>query len=215
MSNTDTTARPQQAFLRFIDDGLTFEGQVWRAGAVCATKDLAKASIDPLEQRRRWGVVMFEVISEEEYLALKDIPAQNLRATRRVSMTPPPPSTAYNANGEEQGYDEGKAAPIAMAPAQVMSPPMLVDASPEKQAKYRLDALNSEMAPPMDVSNVANMSPPAPPESPWDWYDAASDMATIGHIAGMGEAQIQEFLAFERANKARPAIIKVIETGEL
>lgn len=213
---SDTQAPARIAYLRFIDDGLTFEGQVWRAGAVTATTDLAIANLEPLEQRRLWGVVHFEVIPEEEYLALRDIPAQNLRATRRVSMTPSPPATAYSANGEPQNYDQGKAAPIAMAPAQLMTPPMLTDSS-EKAAKYGIEQLNAglDTPPPPEPGNVANMPVPEHVAPQWDWYDGSTDIQTISQIATMGEATIQEFLNHERTHRNRPHIIKLIETGEL
>jgi hypothetical protein len=206
MSDT-TTAPPAKAFLRFIDDALTFEGQVWRAGAVCETNDMATALLEPAEQRKRWGTVHFELISEEEYLALRDIPAQNLRTVRRATMTPPPPATGYDANGEERTYDPGKASPVAAEAAHTLAPLQLGKMLPDDQQTLPPEA--QEYLP-----GIANVAPPAPAD-PWAWYDGATDMETVQQVARLGESQLQEFLAYERANKNRPAVIKLIETGEL
>lgn len=189
-----TTAPPTTACLRFIEDGLTLDGQVWRSGAVCETANLKLALLDPDQQRSRWGIVYFEIITPEEYAVLKDAPAVNLRSTRRATATPPPPATGYDAQGDPLHVDPGKATPLA-GQAHTLQPIQLSE-DPEKLA-------------------AKGVTPELAAASTWAWYDGANDIETIQHLAGMGEVELDKFLSHEREHRNRAGIIRLIQTGEM
>lgn len=191
-----TTAPPTlTACLRFLEDGMTLDGQTWRAGAVIETHKLSVALLDPDEQRSRWGCVFFELITHEEFAAFKDRKdILDLRPTRRATPTATPPAMGHDANGERLHVDPGKATPLAGAAHTLQ--PLQVDSAPE-----RLEAKGIPAA-------VAAANP-------WAWYEAASDLETVQHLAGMGEVEQDNFLAHERENRNRAGIIRLITTGEM
>lgn len=179
--------RAKTAYIRWLETGLTFEGAVWRAGSVCATDNVDFADLTAEEQERRYGAVYFERITKAQYEEL----GGEVRTTRRTAQRSP--------------AKKPKRAPVEPSPHGT-PPPTKGEWKPLGEDTAEGDTTEEDAEAGGGVETDT---------APFPGYDEADVSETLDIVATFGDDAVQEFLAYERANRNRPEVIQALETGEI